>query len=94
MFSSSFKTFFKIEAHPILIHIMDMLCLAEAPKTNQEKTKLKCARGQSLTESTNELPPIICKTGTNVTKVGLLVWPKKMDRKTIKENKTGKLGDR
>ena len=73
---------------------MDMLCLAEAPETNQEKTKLKCARGQSPTESTNELPPIICKTGIIVTKVSLLVWPKKMDRKTIKENKTGKLGDR
>lgn len=29
---------------------MDMLCLAETPETNQEKTKLKCARGQSLTE--------------------------------------------
>ena len=37
MFSSGFKTFFKIEAHPILIQIVDMLCLAEAPETNQEK---------------------------------------------------------
>ena len=45
MFSSGFKTFFKIEAHPILIQIMDMLCLAEAPETNQEKNKIKmCQR--------------------------------------------------
>lgn len=64
--------------------------LSGSARNKSGKKKLKCARGQSLTESTNELPPIICKTGTNVTKVGLLVWPKKMDRKTIKENKTGK----
>ena len=71
-----------------------MLGGSASNKSGKKKTKLKCARGQSLTESTNELPPIICKTGIIVTKVGLLVWPKKMDRKTIKENKTGKLGDR